>query len=138
MAACEILTIPGTDAGLRRAADAFESFAGGRGVSADVRWRFLVAMNEALSKIVRHGSGDSPGEIEVTFSLADGVLGISLSNAAPFFNPLNETPQDAAGQLLQPKTGLGIALVRALMDEVLYERRNNRNHLVLTRRLAHE
>ena len=48
------------------------------------------------------------------------------------FNPLLAPRPDTTSALLDRQPGgLGLLLVRRLMDETLYERRNDRNHLLL-------
>jgi anti-sigma regulatory factor (Ser/Thr protein kinase) len=128
--------VSATDAGLRQVADAFEAFASGHRVPADERWRFLVALDEALSNVVRHGYGGQPGDIEVTFSRADDGVSITVSDLAPAFDPLRAAAPDLAAPLgSRSEGGVGVALVRALMDEVRYERRAGRNVLVITRQV---
>jgi sigma-B regulation protein RsbU (phosphoserine phosphatase) len=134
----EVLSIAGTEDGVRRAADALEAFGVGHGVAPDVRWRFLVALDEALSNIVRYGYRDRAGEIELTFSVAGESLTVALSDSAPMFNPLlaSAAPTAAAPP---PDSGYaggaGIALALTLMDEVHYERREDRNHLLFRGRV---
>ncbi len=55
----------------------------------------------------------------------------------PEFDPLSAAqPDTTLGVENRPVGGLGIALVRRLMDEVAYERRDGRNRLRFERRLV--
>ena len=58
-----------------------------------------------------------------------------VDTAAPF-DPLAAPPPDTASALdVRRPGGLGVALVRSLMDQVRYESRGDGNHLILTWRL---
>ena len=131
--------VPGTDAGVRQAADALERFAAGCGIAAEIRWRVLVALDEALSNVVHHGYAGQSGEVEVMFAVSDTSLTIAVSDTAPPFNPLLAPQADTTVSLSSRRVGgLGLTLVRALMDDVQYERREGHNRLVLVRRLRHD
>ena len=55
----------------------------------------------------------------------------------PAFDPLAaQAPDTTLGLDERPVGGLGLMLVRRLMDDVAYERRDGRNHLRLRRRLV--
>ena len=57
---------------------------------------------------------------------------VVVSDDGPAFDPLAAAaPDTSLGVEERPIGGLGIALVRRLMDEVEYERRDGRNHLRL-------
>ena len=72
------------------------------------------------------------GEIDLEFSRHAGVIAIVVSDGAAPFNPLlAPAPDTTAPVELRQVGGLGIALVRALVDDVCYERREDRNHLTI-------
>jgi serine/threonine-protein kinase RsbW len=136
--ASHAVSVPGTTEGVRRAAEAFETFGVAQGMPAQVRWRFLVALDEILSNIVRHGLRGSPGTIDLTFRLDADVAVVDVVDATAPFNPLLAPPAQTVAPLEERHPGgLGITLVQALMDQVRYERRDERNHLTLTGRLRH-
>jgi serine/threonine-protein kinase RsbW len=136
MRALETVSVPGTTDGVRRAVEAFEAFSAAQALPSQARWRFLVALDEILSNIVRHGLDGRDGTIVLTFSLEAGVLATEVVDTAAPFNPLLAPPPDTTSPLEARRPGgLGIALVDNLMDQVRYERRDDRNHLVLRWRL---
>lgn len=125
------LSVPGTLAGVRQAILAFERFGRLHQVPAGTGWRVQLAIDEILSNIARHGA---PGAAEVglTFSLDAGIVAVEIVDATPPFNPLLAPPPDTSRPLVERAPGgLGIALVRRLMDETLYERRDNHNYFVM-------
>jgi serine/threonine-protein kinase RsbW len=132
MAVTETLSVPGTIPGVRQAVAAFEGFSGRHAVAEADVWRVSVAIDEILSNIVRHG-GAPASPIAVTFSIDDRrTIGVEVVDGATPFNPLLAPPPDRTGGLdRRAPGGLGIALVRMLMDETAYERRADRNHFVM-------
>jgi serine/threonine-protein kinase RsbW len=131
MRAVETLSVPGTTPGVRQAIQAFDRFGGLHHVPAESVWRLQLALDEILSNIVRHGAGAGPADIEVTFSLGEGFVTVEIVDSMAPFNPLLVPPPDTQAPLeAREPGGLGIALVRKLMDETVYERRGERNHFL--------
>lgn len=119
-------------AGVRQAIQAFEEFGRAHVVADGTRWRVQLALDEILSNIVRHGDEGSAAGVDLTFSLAGGVVAVEVVDQSRAFNPLLAPEPCTSGPLQDREPGgLGIALVRRLMDEALYERRHNRNYFVM-------
>jgi serine/threonine-protein kinase RsbW len=130
------VAVPATAAGMRRAAEAFEAFTTPRRIPASGRNRFLLVLDEILSNIIRHGQLPATDTIDLTFSADDDVVAVEFVDSAAAFNPLDAPPPDTTATLESRQPGgLGIALVRAMMDEVRYERRDGHNVLTLVARL---
>ncbi|HYT68920.1 MAG TPA: ATP-binding protein [Vicinamibacterales bacterium] len=130
MHATESLSVPATVPGVRQAIVAFERFGRSHKVPAGSEWRVLLALDEILSNIVRHTSEEHA--IDMTFSVDGDIVGVEIVDSTAAFNPLLAPPPDTTSPLAERRPGgLGIALVRKLMDETYYERRNNRNHFVM-------
>jgi serine/threonine-protein kinase RsbW len=91
-----------------------------------------LCLEEVLSNVIRHGC--LPGErceIEVRYRTLDGGIEVEVRDNAPAFDPLSLPPPDLTAPLEQRKAGgLGVFLVRKMMDEVRYEYRNGRNQLL--------
>jgi serine/threonine-protein kinase RsbW len=136
MVAFETVSVPATPDGIRRAADAFEAFGASRHLTADVRWRFQVAIDEVLSNIVRHGYRGGAGEVELSFGLTAHTIDVAIADSSPPFDPLSFNPPPGGDLDHRPAGGRGIALVRSLMDDVRYERREERNHLLISVRVS--
>ena len=132
----ETLSVPGTLRGVRQAVDAFERFGHGQALAAESVWPFLVALDEILSNIVRHGQAGPDRPIDLRFSCDAGVIEVEVIDASVPFDPLSAPAPDTAGLLDERRPGgLGVALARQLMDGARYERRGHRNHFVMTRRV---
>ncbi len=78
----------------------------------------VLAVDERLTNIIRHGYRGGPGKIELDARFSDGSLKISIKDYSAKFNPLNQPAPK-----LPPENpgGLGIFLTRKLMDEVTYD-----------------
>jgi serine/threonine-protein kinase RsbW len=64
------------------------------------------------------------------------VLQLTVLDDAPPFDPLEAPEPDTTLPVEQrPLGGLGIFLVRKLMDEVQYERRDGRNRVACRKRI---
>ena len=132
MPAVETLSVPGTLPGVLQAVQAFERFSRAHALSEGAAWRFLVALDEILSNIVRHGLAGRGGAIDLTFSIDGDDVAVEIIDAAGAFNPLLLPPPDTSSPLADRQPGgLGIAIVRRLMDDTRYERRDDRNHFIM-------
>ena len=116
-----------------------EAFVRDRGLADEERARLLVILEELFTNVVTHGYG---GEFEaysvaVALDWRRGRLTINFIDDGPPFDPLAYSAPDLDAPAEQrPIGGLGIAIVRALVDRARYCRQGQRNHLHLVRRLA--
>lgn len=132
MRAVETLSVPGTQSGVLQAVEAFEQFSRVHDLAKGATWRFPLALDEILSNIVRHGLGARRAAIDLTFSLDGEDVVVEIVDRAAPFNPLLAPPPDTTSPLDERRPGgLGIALVRRLMDDTRYERRNGQNHFFM-------
>lgn len=91
-----------------------------------------MCLEEVLSNVIRHGC--APGEdcaIQVGYRFLDAGIEVEVSDGAKAFDPLSLPPPDLTVPIAERKVGgLGVFLVRRMMDEVHYERRDGRNYFV--------
>jgi sigma-B regulation protein RsbU (phosphoserine phosphatase) len=102
-------------------------------IDAEASHHLKVALDEILTNIISYAYADAEEHSIVTrFSLEQGQLTVQVEDDGRPFNPLN-APEPDTKQLLEerPIGGLGIYLMRKLMDEVEYRRQNDRNILVM-------
>ena len=126
------LSVPATVSGVREAILAFERFGRAHVLAADTAWRVGLALDEILSNIVRHHGPGPRVAIDVTFSLDGDRVSVEVVDGAAPFNPLLAPAPDTSSPLERRQPGgLGIALVRSLMDDTRYERRDSANHIVM-------
>lgn len=131
------MTVPASAPGVREAASELLAFAKSSGLPKEAIWQLEVALDEVLSNVVRHGSAKGRvGPIAVDLDIEGARIEVVVTDDAPAFNPLEVQAPDASVPLEdRPVGGLGIALVKALMDEVTYERRDGRNRLTFRKTL---
>jgi serine/threonine-protein kinase RsbW len=126
------LSVPGTLPGIQLAIQAFERFGRAHDLPDGACWRFPLALDEILSNVVRHGLGGPPASIDLTFSVDAEYVAVEVVDQSGAFNPLLAPPPDTTSALEDRKPGgLGIALVREVMDDTLYERRGERNYFTM-------
>lgn len=131
----------GTDpAGIGRAGAAFAEFAADHAVPVPVRRSVSVAIDEILSNTVRHGFAGRPGgALTIEVELGADRLGVVITDDGEPFDPFTAAPPDTGLSVEERQAGgLGIHLVRQLMDEAGYERRDGRNVVTLAKRLQAE
>ena len=98
--------------------------------------RFELALEEVFMNVVMHGSPAPGTQVEVSVILRDGGLTLMVENDGPAFDPLLLPAPDVAASLEERKVGgLGVYLVRQMMDVVCYQRVAARNQLRMTKRL---
>jgi len=99
---------------------------------------FELALEEVFINIVLHGSprGTVP-TVEVSLALTEGDFTMTLEDDGPGFDPLSLPPPDLAASVdARPVGGLGVFLMRQMMDSVRYQRIGARNQLSMTRQVA--
>ena len=118
--------------------DQFDAFSAVHDLPASATGPFQVVLDEMLSNVIRHGYGDldRPREIEIGFHLEGGVLEVTFVDDSAPFDPVAAADPDTTGPLEdRPVGGLGIFMVKRLMDVVEYERREGRNRVVCRKRV---
>ncbi len=96
-----------------------------------------LAVDEASTNIIEHGYGqECPSRIDITCEpLEDGVKVVIYDDAAPFDpSSIPEPEINVSLEEVKPR-GLGIFLMRKMMDEVCYESNpSNGNTLTMIKR----
>lgn len=117
---------------------AFARFAQTHALPPAVRRSLHVALDELLANELSYGmAGRHSGSLTAEMELDQERLTVTLTNDGPPFDPFSEAAPDTALSVDdRPIGGLGIHLVRQLMDHVSYERRAGHNVVVLVKRLV--
>lgn len=95
-----------------------------------------LALDELVSNVILYGYGDPAGETIVIGLEARGdQLHATIEDRGREFDPHTAPPPDLDAPLEKRKVGgLGIHLVRSLMDELQYRREGAKNLLTLRKR----
>lgn len=108
-------------------------------IAADERNKVVLAVDEAVANVMEHGynTGDS-GQIEVTVEVADRCIKVLVQDWGRSFDPRQVEDPDLEEHVRQGrKGGLGIYLIRQIMDEVSYDTSaGDGNKLVLVKYFA--
>ena len=125
-------------AGLAGLADRIERFGSEQGLATNVVNALNVALDEAVSNAINHGyDAGMRGEIAVRLRRETDRVEVEVEDDGRPFDPLQVPPPDLTLPLeRRPIGGLGIHLIRNLMDEVSYARRDGRNVLKMAKHLA--
>jgi len=100
-------------------------------------YNIQLAADEAASNIIEHAyEGVSDGLLELSCGVKGNIITIILVDHGESFDPSAVPMPDLKADLSERKIGgLGIFLMRKLMDEVRYEVKPNKNNvLTMTKR----
>ena len=124
----DIMNIPGV-------LDQLETVMQGEGFSVEEILDTQLALEEAMTNVIVHGYG-RPGEsIVVSCHCNPDRTEIRVADTAPRFDPLSVPDPDLETSLDNREMGgLGVYLIRKLMDEVSYCFDNGWNILTLSKR----
>ena len=99
-------------------------------------YNIQLAADEAASNIIEHAyEGVKNGVLEISCGMRDGAITIIMVDHGESFDPSAIPLPDLKADLSERKIGgLGIFLMRKLMDDVRYESRNTGNVLTMIKR----
>jgi serine/threonine-protein kinase RsbW len=96
-----------------------------------------LVLEEAFTNVVQYAYDDKARhDVELTLEKTGDMLRITLVDDGKYYDPTQAPDPDislSAGE--RPIGGLGIYLIRKMMDEVEYERKGNKNVLVMRKKL---
>lgn len=114
-----------------------DEFAREHNLTIQIRQSLNLSLEEVFANIILHGyAQEQDHEIIFYFDYSDSTVFITFEDEGIPFNPLNVEKPDLDGAL-EDRTvgGLGIHLVRSLMDQVTYTRKDNKNILTLKKKI---
>ncbi len=138
MTADLVLSLKNDPAEIARLAPLVAEFCARHGLAEATAAQLTLVLDEAITNIISYAFDDSgEHEISVRISLAPGALIAELVDDGRAFDPLQVAAPDLAAPLAERAVGgLGVHLMRRLMDDIRYRREGARNHLVLAKRIA--
>jgi serine/threonine-protein kinase RsbW len=122
---------------IARARELIVDIARAHNVSADVVSHMSIALDEALSNIVKYGyADDRVHEIRLSLAVSEGMLVAQIEDDGVPFDPLS-APQPKLDVPFEQRGpgGLGVHFIRTLMNDVSYARVAGHNRLILKKRL---
>jgi len=117
-----------------------EEFGQKTGLSKKLIFEINLALDELFTNIISYGFGDDAEHlIKVTITPQNDELCLCIEDDGTPFNPIEFKTPEVAGSVENCKIGgLGIHIVRKLMDEICYQRCGDKNILTLKKALSSE
>jgi serine/threonine-protein kinase RsbW len=112
-----------------------ERFGKANGLSVNITSRLCVCADEIISNTIFHGYSDEfSHEIKAKLNVNNNRIVFQIEDDGVPFNLLNECTPDIYECAENRKIGgLGIHIVKNLMDQVDYKRENNKNIVTLSK-----
>lgn len=127
--------LPAGGGGLTALLDTLEEELAGRGVPMAAVGSVLIAADEVISNALSHGG--AAASVEVAGKVADGEVTVRITDDGVAFDPLAAEAPDTTLSLEDREIGgLGVHLVRKLMDRVAYTRLGKYNCLQFSKSYA--
>jgi len=102
----------------------------------DIQGKIEIAVEEIFVNIANYAYSPDIGNAVIYISVTDKIV-IRFEDTGKPYNPLEKPEPDLDKPLIERDIGgLGVFLVKKLMDNVEYERVGNRNALVMTKKLG--
>ena len=117
------------------AATQIEEFFAARAQSPAIAYAVNLSVDELLTNTISYGYDDgNPHRIDIAVRMDESVIVVEITDDARPFEP-SEVPQPDTGASLEdrPLGGLGIFLVREMMDSFQYRRSQGHNIVTLTK-----
>ena len=108
------------------------------GLPGKIILNLVLVVEEVVANIIFYGYDDrAEHRINLGFSYEDNTITLQVEDDGRAFNPLLAAPADTTAELHDCKVGgLGLYLVRKIMDEITYSRLNNKNILILKKHIT--
>ena len=122
-----------------RLAREIEAFGEAGGIGPGDLGRLQLALEEAVTNTIDYGLPvGGVYEIDIRATIEDGVVEVAMEDDGVAYDPLADTPEFDPNQSMEERRigGIGVHLVRSLMDEVDYLRVGDRNRLTVRKRIG--
>jgi len=129
------LTIPADMSGLKEILDGLAILLEEQGFPFELISDVQLATDEAVTNAISHGYDGREGEVRVIAEADDQEVVVIVEDGAPAFDPVTFVSRDISKDGDdRPIGGLGLILIRNVMDEVRYERRDGKNIFTMVKR----
>jgi anti-sigma regulatory factor (Ser/Thr protein kinase) len=124
---------------LERLDQKLQAFGASIGLSKKCVFQINLAVDELFTNIVKYGfADDNLHYIAVTLSHEDGKIRIRVEDNGIPFDPAAKQTSELKDPLEHCKIGgLGLHLVKKIMDDIIYEWRGGKNVITLIKHIPH-
>ncbi|MCD6205001.1 MAG: ATP-binding protein [Candidatus Marinimicrobia bacterium] len=121
---------------IKRVCDAVADFNRQHSLSEKIIFTFHLAIDEILTNIISYGYTDqNDHNIDIPYSLEKNQLKLKITDDGNPFDPTQAPKPDLKSDLEHRKIGgLGIYLIKNMMNDIKYSSENGKNTLVLTKK----
>ena len=105
------------------------------GLPQELNMPINLALEEAVSTVMLYAYPGKSGQVLVECDKSDKLVFTITDSGVPFDPTQQEDPDVTQSAEERPIGGLGIFLVRQIMDDIRYERKDDKNILTLTKKL---
>jgi serine/threonine-protein kinase RsbW len=125
------LTLPASAGSISAFSEFVRDGAAAAGVATHEFGKLELVLEEILINVARYAYTPETGAVEVTHAPAGPrKIRIEIADSGRVFNPLGADPPDLSRGLAdRPVGGLGVFLVRSMVDSIDYRREQGRNIL---------
>lgn len=104
----------------------------------DLVFKVNLVLEEIVINVINYGHDGGQHAVDILLVTDDDALTIDILDDGRPFDPLHDAPQpDVDAELEDRKIGgLGIHIVRKLMDDVRYSRENGKNRLTMVKSIS--
>jgi serine/threonine-protein kinase RsbW len=128
-------TIPADMSGLKEILDGIAILLEEQGFPFESISDVQLATDEAVTNAILHGYDGKEGEVHVIAEADDKEVVVTVEDSAPEFDPvLFESRDVSLDGDDRPIGGLGLILIRNVMDEVKYRREDGKNIFTMMKR----
>lgn len=121
---------------ITRLSEQLEVFCEQHGVSMNTLMALNLSLEEAVTNVINYGFDGGDHVIDVELVVADGAVLATITDDGKEYNPLARQDPDVNAPLEERRIGgLGVLLVKKLMDEVTYARHGGRNVLAMRKQV---
>jgi serine/threonine-protein kinase RsbW len=125
------LRLPAEAMRIREAIDWIDAQCAAHRLSADMAMWLAIVLEEAVVNVMRHGGSPTPS-LELRFSCEMHAVELVIDDDGVPFDPTAVELEELSDDIDERRVGgLGIRMIRGMMDEVVYSRAEGRNRLVL-------
>lgn len=125
------LILPASAGSISALSDFVRGGAVAAGIAEDELVKLDLVLEEILINVARYAYTPETGSVEVAYAQAGpSKLHVEIADFGRVFNPLEADPPDLSRGLAdRPIGGLGVFLVRSMVDSIAYRRQGDRNVL---------